>query len=220
MANTIKLKTSTVASTAPSSLITGELAINTADMILYAKNSSNSAIEIMTRASYFRTQAPNLILAGPTTGSNAAATYRSLVKADMPSSVAFNDANNVFNDYTQSRMNIKDYSEESTNPTIAANALTLNLENGNHFYVTLNSAITTLTISNPPISGKIGSFTLELIMDGTARAISWPSTVRWPAGTSPELTSTLNRVDILTFYTRNAGTIWYGFIAGQNYNIT
>ena len=217
---TIKLKTSTVASTVPASLVTGELAINTADMILYAKNSGSSLIEIMTRASYFRTQAPNLVLAGPATGSNAAATYRSLVKADLPSSVAFNDANNVFNDYTQSRMNIKDYSEESTNPTISASALTLNLENGNHFYVTLNSGITTLTISNPPISGKIGSFTLELIMDGTARTISWPSSVRWPGGTPPTLTSTLNRVDIFTFYTRNAGTIWYGFIAGQNYNIT
>lgn len=217
---TIKLKTSTVASTVPASLVTGELAINTADMILYAKNSGSSLIEIMTRASYFRTQAPNLVLAGPTTGSNAVATYRSLVKADMPSSVAFNDANNVFNDYTQSRMNIKDYSEESTNPIISTSVLTLNLENGNHFYVTLNSGITTLTISNPPISGKIGSFTLELIMDGTARTISWPSSVRWPGGTPPTLTSTLNRVDILTFYTRNAGTIWYGFIAGQNYNIT
>jgi hypothetical protein len=217
MANIIKIKNSTVASTIPSSLVTGELAINTADMILYAKNTSNSVIEIMTRASYFRVQSPNQVLAGPSTGSNATATYRSLVKADMPSAVPFNDANNIWNDYTQSRMNIKDYSEETTNPSITAGALTLDLENGNHFYVSLNSGISTLTISNPPISGKIGSFTLELIMDGTLRTISWPSAVKWPSGTPPTLSSILNRVDILTFYTRNGGTVWYGFIAGQNY---
>ena len=50
MANTIKIKNSGTANTAPTSLVVGELAVNYADGILYYKNSSN-AISILAQAS-------------------------------------------------------------------------------------------------------------------------------------------------------------------------
>jgi len=37
----------------------------------------------------------------------------------------------------------------------------------------------------------------------------WPGAVDWKDGTEPTLTS--SGVDILTFITVDAGTIWYGF---------
>jgi hypothetical protein len=42
------------------------------------------------------TQSANLVFAGPTTGAAAAPTFRSLVKADLPSATAYKDAANTF----------------------------------------------------------------------------------------------------------------------------
>ena len=121
-----------------------------------------------------------------------------------------------FQDNTVQRPKLQDYGETRTAPTISSGALTLNLENGNVFEVALNASVTTFTISNPPASGTAGSLTLKLTADGTARTITWGSAVKWPGGTAPTLTSTNNKVDVLVFVTMDAGTTYYGFVAGQN----
>ncbi len=121
-----------------------------------------------------------------------------------------------FQDNTVQRPKLQDYGETRTAPTISSGTLTLNLENGNVFEVALNANITTFTISNPPASGTAGSLTLKLTADGTARTITWGAYVKWPGGTAPTLTSTNNKVDVLVFVTMDAGTTYYGFVAGQN----
>jgi hypothetical protein len=120
-------------------------------------------------------------------------------------------------DHELSRALIKDYAETVTSPTISSGTLTLNLENGNVFTVSLNAAITTFSVTNPPASGRAGSFTLILTADGTARAVTWGDAVKWPGGVAPTLTSANNKVDVLTFITTDAGTTWRGFVSGQNY---
>lgn len=123
-----------------------------------------------------------------------------------------------FQDLVLQRAEIKDYSETVTAPTIATNVLTLNLENGNVFDVSHNANITTLTISNPPASGKAGSFTLILTQDATGgRTITFPASVKWSGGTAPTLTTTLNKKNILTFFTVDAGTTWFGSQVGKDY---
>jgi hypothetical protein len=112
---------------------------------------------------------------------------------------------------------IKDYAEVSTAPTISTGTLTLNLEAGNVFDVALNAAITTLTISNPPASGRSGSFTLFFTADGTARAVAWGAAVKWAGGTPPTLTSTNGKKDVFVMTTLDAGTNWYAVVAGQNF---
>lgn len=102
-------------------------------------------------------------------------------------------------------------------PTISAGTLTLDLQTATMFDVSLNAAITTLTISNIPTSGSTGSFILTLTADGTARSVTWPGSFRWPGGTAPTLTSTLNKTDIITCITDDGGTVWYAFISGQNF---
>jgi len=109
------------------------------------------------------------------------------------------------------------YTETKTTPSISTNTLTIDLSLGTHFVVALNADITTLTISNPPASGSAGSFVLAFTADGTARAVTWPASVRWPGGTNPTLTSTNGKVDIFTFITYDGGTTWYGFASGQNF---
>jgi len=112
---------------------------------------------------------------------------------------------------------IKDYAEVVTAPAISAGTLTLNLENGNVFDVALNAAITTFTVSNPPATGRSGSFTLIFTADGTARAVTWGAAVKWAGGTPPTLTSTNGKKDIFVMTTVDAGTNWLAIVAGQNF---
>jgi hypothetical protein len=118
------------------------------------------------------------------------------------------------------RPRFTDYAETYTTPSISSGTLTLNIENGNVFRVSLNANITTLTISNPPATSNAGSFTLIFDADGTARTVTWPAAVKWPGGTAPTLTSTASRSDVFVFYTNNAGTTWYAMTAAQNFVTT
>ena len=115
------------------------------------------------------------------------------------------------------RAKLRDYSETVSSPTISAGTLVLNLETSNIFTVSLNAAITTLTISNPPASGSGGSFTLILTADGTARAVTWPASIKWAGGTAPTITSTSGKVDSFSFFTSDGGTTWQGYVGGQNF---
>lgn len=115
------------------------------------------------------------------------------------------------------RAKLRDYSETVSSPTISAGTLTLNLETSNIFTVALNAAITTLTISNPPASGSGGSFTLILTADGTARAVTWPASIKWAGGTAPTITSASGKVDSFAFFTSDGGTNWQGYVGGQNF---
>lgn len=109
---------------------------------------------------------------------------------------------------------IKDYSETKTAPTSAAGVLTLNIENGNVFAVTLTENVTTLTISNPSASGSACSFTLILTQAAAAKTVAWGGSVRWADSTAPTI-STNSAIYVFTFVTIDGGTIWYGFFAGS-----
>lgn len=115
------------------------------------------------------------------------------------------------------RAKIRDYSETVSSPTISAGTLTLNLETSNIFTVSLNAAITTLTISNPPASGSGGSFTLIFTADGTPRSVTWPASIKWAGGTAPVITSAIGKVDSFAFFTSDGGSNWQGYIGGQNF---
>ena len=115
------------------------------------------------------------------------------------------------------RAKLRDYSETVSSPTISAGTLVLNLETSNIFTVSLNAAITTLTISNPPASGSGGSFTLIFTADGTPRSVTWPASIKWAGGTTPTITSTSGKVDSFAFFTSDGGTTWQGYVGGQNF---
>lgn len=109
-----------------------------------------------------------------------------------------------------------------TNPTVtnyvetpftanSGTAITLALTNGTVQIITLtgNATITMPTAT----SGK--SFLLMLKQDGTgSRTVTW-STVKWPGGTAPTITSTASKQDIFSFFAD--GTNWYGVTVAQNY---
>lgn len=109
-----------------------------------------------------------------------------------------------------------------TNPTVtnyvetpfsanSSTAITIALTNGTVQIITLTG---TCTITMPTaVSGK--SFIMFLRQDATGnRAVTW-STVNWPGGTAPTITSTASKQDIYSFF--SDGTSWYGVTVSQNY---
>jgi len=111
---------------------------------------------------------------------------------------------------------VDSYNETYAAVTSASNAATVNCEAGNSFSHTLTEN-TTFTFSNPPASGTAYSFSIEIIQDASASGftVTWPASVDWPAATAPTLTATASAKDIFVFTTRDGGTNWYGFTAGQ-----
>lgn len=108
------------------------------------------------------------------------------------------------------------YAETKTAPSISAGALTLDCALGTYFAVSLNAAVT-ITVTNPPTSGRALGITIVFTADGTLRAVTWPSGTVWPAGVAPTMTSTLNKRDIITLITYDGGTSYFGIVVGQNY---
>ena len=124
-----------------------------------------------------------------------------------------------------STLNVNTLSPESGNQTVIeaygenVNAIgstgggtqDIDLANGNVVTATVDTSANTFTFSNPPTSGKCGSFTL-ILTNGGSQTVNWPAAVDWAGGTAPTLTT--SGVDVLTFTTVDGGTIWYGFAAG------
>jgi len=106
------------------------------------------------------------------------------------------------------------YTEEvfSSTPT---STITLDLANGSVQIITLGGNIT-YTFPTP-VAGK--SFILVHKQDGTgSRTVTWPASVKWPAGTAPTLTSTASRADKFVFTAIDSSN-WLGSVAGQNYTV-
>ena len=124
------------------------------------------------------------------------------------------DANGDVN--LSEELKAKSYNETYAAVTSSSNATTVNCENGNAFSHTLTEN-TTFTFSSPPASGTAFSFSLEIIQDASASGytVTWPTSVDWPEATAPTLTATASAKDVFVFYTRDGGTNWYGFTAGQ-----
>ena len=108
------------------------------------------------------------------------------------------------------------YNETYAAVTSTSNATTVNCHNGNSFSHVLTEN-TTFTFSNPPASGTGYTMSIEIIQDASASGftVTWPASVDWPAATAPTLTATASAKDVFVFTSRDGGTTWYGFTAGQ-----
>jgi len=108
------------------------------------------------------------------------------------------------------RATLQDYAIEGSAIGNVGATRTFDLTVANFFTATVDQA-STFTFSNPPASGDFGSFVIELT-NGGAFTVTWPAAVDWPGGAAPTLTA--SGKDQLVFTTRDAGTTWFGFVAG------
>ena len=119
-----------------------------------------------------------------------------------------------FADGVVQRPNFKDYAETKVALSAAA-TVDIDLTSANVFTITPDQN-TTFTFSDPSASGNSCAFTLIWTQDGSDRTIAWPSEVDWAGGSAPDVTSGSAKIDVYTFFTLDAGTIWYGFQAGAD----
>ena len=87
----------------------------------------------------------------------------------------------------------------------AVAALDINLSTGNYFTKTI-AGNSTFTFSNPPASGTVGSFTLELTH--SSGTVTWPTSVKFPLDTPPTLTA--GKTHLFVFVTDDGGTRYRG----------
>jgi len=116
----------------------------------------------------------------------------------------------AFADYKITAPALQDVAEIAYNLGNISGAVTVDYTNGNYQYATVTGDITSLTITNPPASGRVGFLTLELNQDGTGgRTITLNGSVYLTPNDAPVvLTTTASAKDKLRLETRNAGTTW------------
>lgn len=81
----------------------------------------------------------------------------------------------------------------------------LDLSSKNFFHRQVSGNVT-YTFSNPPASGTVVGFTLEV--DYESGTITWPASVEWAADTPPTLTAA--HTSVFVFYTRDNGATYRG----------
>jgi len=111
--------------------------------------------------------------------------------------------------FTTNNITLTSYTETAYSAN-SSTAITLTTANGTIQNITLTG---TATITMPTAAaGK--SFILYLRTGAGSYTVTW-TTVKWPGGTAPTLTSTASKMDIYSFF--SDGTNWYGTTVGQNY---
>ena len=151
-------------------------------------------------------------------GSGVDVTLHSTTSGDLvlwdasDKALEFTDSKITMNDNLVETPEIKDYAETvNVIGSIGGGTQDIDITAGNVVTGTVDTSTTTFTFSNPSASGKGCSFTL-ILTNGGSQTVNWPGAVDWAGGTAPTLTT--SGVDVLTFMTVDAGTIWYGVAAG------
>ena len=195
---------STLAALATAQTFTATQTFQAANAIRSEAASTQDAIVIAGRAggtsSYAVTLTPNTLSAN-----------RTFTFPDATTTVVGTDTTQTLTNKTiEAGTFTNGYTEEVATANTGT-AYTIDLANGSVQILTLtgNATVTMPTAT----AGR--SFLLMLKQDGTGgRTVTW-STVKWPAGTAPTITSTASKMDIFSFFAD--GTNWYGTTVGQNY---
>ena len=112
----------------------------------------------------------------------------------------------------------KGVQENAATASVSGTTIVCDLAAGNFFTADLQGAsgtVTTFTFSNPAASGSVSAWTIKYIQGSSARALTYPSLIKWGGGTDNVMTTTNDAVDIVSFFTIDAGTTVYASLVGQ-----
>jgi len=127
--------------------------------------------------------------------------------------LAVRTANYDFGGYDLIDAEMIDTSETAYSVGNVSGAVTIDYEDGHSQYATVTGDITSLTVSNLPLSGKGAWLTLELIQDGTGgHTITLSSAYKTSGGAGITLSTAASARDKLRLETRDAGTTIDAFI--------
>lgn len=111
--------------------------------------------------------------------------------------------------------------EISSAANVVVNSRTIDLSIANVFSFTISppSGALTFTDFTGAAGGRACSFSVYIIQDGTGgRTVNWPSSVKWPEGTVPTLSTAAGAIDLFVFESVTGGTTWFGTMAGKNFS--
>jgi hypothetical protein len=104
---------------------------------------------------------------------------------------------------------------ETTQSASVSGSYTIDLSLANIFIITLNGSCT-FTFSNPPASGTLKSCTVILIQGSGGSKTATFTNAKWTDAVAPVLSSTAGQIDVVTFFTYNGGSSYFGTFAMAN----
>jgi len=117
---------------------------------------------------------------------------------------------------TQTTTRLKAYKEAVTTVgTVSTSTYNIDLSLTNIFDITIGANVT-FTFTNPPVSGISQSVTVILRQDATGSRTATFTNAKYSDGVVPTLSTGANQVDVMTFFTVNGGTFWFGTFAMAN----
>ncbi len=144
--------------------------------------------------------------------------------SELNAKLAFKEANDYFTfelGGAPARLHVPSYSEKVEANSISSGTVSLDLTSASIHTVTLSENVTGFQLSGEQ-SGASTSFVLVLTQDATGgRTVDLTNfvsrTVKWAGGVIPTVSTNPNATDIFLFTTFNGGTIYYGFVSGQEF---
>jgi hypothetical protein len=99
--------------------------------------------------------------------------------------------------------------------TVSTSTYNIDVSLSNIFDITLGANVT-FTFTNPPSSNILQPVTIILRQDGNGNRTATFTNAKYTDGVLPQLSTGANQIDVLTFFTVNGGTFWFGTFAMAN----
>lgn len=91
----------------------------------------------------------------------------------------------------------------------ASGVLTVDVNAGQHFTLTLTENITSWVLANLPASGLTRTLRLRITQHASAaKTVAWPSSFKWVGGAAGAVSVGLSAVDLLDLITFDNGATW------------
>jgi len=108
------------------------------------------------------------------------------------------------------------YQETITQLGTVTSATNINCQLSNIFDVTLGTGTVVFSFINPPSTGTAQPVTILLRQDSVGNRAATFTNAKYSDGLLPVLSTGSNQVDVLTFFTVNGGSFWFGTFAMAN----
>lgn len=124
-----------------------------------------------------------------------------------------------YEDKLLSRPELKDYAETiPATVTITSGAATIDFEDGNWVEIDMSENLTSLTINNPPATGKVGTMMIYFKQSGVGSfTATFPGAVDFGAAGAPTLSTASGSTDLVVLNTRDAGATFAGILSAGGF---